>query len=109
MIACISPRHNALDRFLTERSTYSERLNDLIAFIQDNQHPLLSFYDTRVPNRFGGLDADFENAAHIGMANADRLLDYLLSQVFTPSVDLRFGSNMEHTLVQRGELKIQNY
>jgi len=34
---------------------------------------------------FGGLDDDFENAAHIGMANSDRLLDYLLSQEFAPS------------------------
>ena len=85
MIACISPLHNALDRFLTERTTYAERLDDLIAFIQGNRHPLLSFYDTRVPSRFGGLDDDFENAAHIGMANSDRLLDYLLSQEFAPS------------------------
>jgi acyl-CoA synthetase (AMP-forming)/AMP-acid ligase II/acyl carrier protein len=80
VIAGLSPLHPALDAFLSETTTYAARLAELIARLDTIRHPLFTFHDTRVPSRFGGSDQDFQDAAHCGPANADRLLDFLLSR-----------------------------
>jgi hypothetical protein len=43
-------------------------------------HPLLTYDETSVPSVFGGLADDFWDAAHIGHANSDVLLAYLLER-----------------------------
>ncbi len=40
--------------------------------------PLIRFHETSVPDVFTGLPEDFSDAAHMGAANADRLLAYVL-------------------------------
>ena len=41
-------------------------------------HPRFTFHDTRVTDAFGGFK-DFNDAAHIGCANSDALLRFILS------------------------------
>jgi hypothetical protein len=78
LVCAISPIHPVLDAHLTAATTYGVRLDELKSLIEGMVSPGLSFLDTRVPARFGGDDLDFQNAAHIGLANSDRLFETML-------------------------------
>jgi acyl-CoA synthetase (AMP-forming)/AMP-acid ligase II/acyl carrier protein len=79
VICSLAPLHPVLDAFLSETTTYATRLADLIALLNDIRNPLFTFCDTRVPSSFGGNSDDFQDAAHPGPRNSDRLLDFLLA------------------------------
>jgi hypothetical protein len=78
VICAISPLHRVLDAHLTRQTTYALRLAEFAREVRTVQDPLFTFYDTRVPARFSGLEEDFLDAAHICSANADRLFEHLL-------------------------------
>lgn len=80
VVAFVSPLHPVLDRVLSTTTTYADRLEDLCLTCRAIDHPLLTFHDTRTPDRFGGIEDDFVNAAHIGMLNSDRLFEFLLRE-----------------------------
>ena len=88
LLCCISPLHPVLDAFLTTTTTYGERLHDLRALVQTITSPSFQFFDTPVPSSFGGIDRDFLNAAHVGLSNSDRLLDFVLTRAFPDAARL---------------------
>lgn len=77
---CLGPLHPVLDDFLSRHTTYRDRLADFFDLMCEVAHPLCTFYDTSVPEAFGGCPDDFWDAAHIGCENSDRLLAHILER-----------------------------
>lgn len=85
VVCALSPQHPHLDALLTQHTAYADRLAELIEFFRQFDHPLVGFHDTRVPAQFGGWDEDFVDANHMGLANSDKLLEYLLRRLPMPA------------------------
>lgn len=79
----VTPLHGALDRYLTDTTAYAARLDDLISLLESVESARLSWLDARTVDRFGGDPDDFENAAHIGRWNAERLTTAMLERLAT--------------------------
>ena len=78
-ITCyLTPLHPSLHQLLCEETDYLARMRKFVDGLRHNQTPLFQLYDFSTPAQFGGIDEDFINAAHIGGANADLILDRLL-------------------------------
>jgi len=79
MTCFLTPLHPCLHRHLVAQTDYPLRLRELVEGLKSNQTPLFELYDFTTPDKFGGCEDDFINAAHIGAANADQLLRQLLA------------------------------
>jgi fatty-acyl-CoA synthase len=82
LLACFfSPLHPELDGFLSARTVYRHRLDEFRGVVSRIKHSGFYFFDTSVPAAFGGLENDFRDGAHIGKANSDILLRFIMARV----------------------------
>lgn len=80
-ITCfLTPLHRDLHEYLSANSTYAQRLADLRLLLRQIRLPGFLFLDTPTPDTFDGREDDFKDEAHMGPANADLFLRWILTQ-----------------------------
>jgi acyl-CoA synthetase (AMP-forming)/AMP-acid ligase II/acyl carrier protein len=76
----LSTAHEALLKFLVERTTYQQRLNELTERIHQSPFAPNAFFDLSNVSSFEGDPHDFQNGAHIASYNGRRVFSFLLKQ-----------------------------
>ncbi len=79
----ITPLHPELQAFLAEGTQFDSLQTSLIERMSHIQAKGYWFYDFSVPEKFGGRNEDFHDAAHIGSFNSRRILELVLEPTDT--------------------------